>query len=439
MPPRSSGGGTSLAIAIGVGVLFFTGSVALFFVRSCKSVPPPPDAPTVGPAKTAPPPLFPTAETDDEPVPPDGPPGSPQASAHARPPWGKLDHLTIHAKKTDQFAPQLSRPHEAFQVGTPLSGDLESAFVVCRAESFGKNDTFAGDDLHVRATFGAMPEIANDGPEDKNLGYVSAPHITFKKGEVAHFEVFDRDVLSMALITRAAVTYGGGGMTSSDSGANIECRSVSGAPLAKLVDAATKSSDEAIGKISHVKLDGTTPSWGWPLDAIQHSTRAAGDVAAFVGWEEPRAKTRAERVTSALRGLEDQKKKLFADLHASAGADAAAGGLAISGISLSCETPGILERCTIKATLKNDSDKAIQVPSYIGGYTLYVATERTGPILVTSISSGEQAIGEVAAHATIAVSFGTSAISSSDEKAIVGVCTSPTLIHDGGCKVARVK
>jgi hypothetical protein len=43
-------------------------------------------------------------------------------------------------------------------------------------QSFNEHDTFAGDDLHARLALGsATPEVADDGPEDGNLAFVSAP------------------------------------------------------------------------------------------------------------------------------------------------------------------------------------------------------------------------------------------------------------------------
>ncbi|HEY8076329.1 MAG TPA: hypothetical protein VIF62_19525 [Labilithrix sp.] len=430
--PRSSGAGTSFAIAILVGAMLLVGSGVLFVLRLRREAPPPsvPTMPVGQPAFVPPEPLPTTAQDDPIPDGPAPPPQTPEASRRARPPWGRLETLTPYAIKTQQFAPQHSRPLDLFRAGGPLAGDVENALVVCRFQSFAHHDTFAGDDLHARMTLGATPEVANDGPEDANLAFVSAPHVTLKKGERASFEVYDRDVFSIALITRASLDYAGASLESRDPGATIECRVVPSGEAARLEGVAERQADAPIGKLAKAKLDGALPSWGWPQSDIGAATRATGDVAAIVGWDDARAKSRADRVTASLASLEDQKKAVFAKLHDDAGAEAKVGNVHLEEARLDCATA-----CTIHAKLRNEGD-AVPV-SMFRGATFYTATARTGPVAAQAATADGAMLAVIPAKATIDATFAAPHLGS--DPAIVAMCIDVDLLRGTVCKPVRLR
>src|SRR5262249_46256654 len=150
--------------------------------------------------------------------------------------------------------------------------------------------------------------------EDANLAFVSAPLATLKKGDRVLFEVYDRDVFEVQLITRATVTYDGSGLSSTDPGAAIECRVLSGDALARTLKKSTEPADGAIAKLGRVHLDPYSPNWGWPDLQILETRRAVGDVAAFVGWDDARAQKRIGAFDAAIAALEAQKQPIFDEL-----------------------------------------------------------------------------------------------------------------------------
>jgi hypothetical protein len=396
---------------------------------------PPPTAKTAPIATLAPTTTAPIVASEpaivDEPVPPAGTPAS---SLRARPPWGKLE-IGVRGSPTQQYAPQPSKPLEAFLEASPISSDLDRAFVICRFQSFNKADTFAGDDLHVRATFGSTPEVAQDGPEDANLGFVSAPLVTMKKGAPMRFEVYDRDVFSMATITKPQMPFAAAPVVMTDSGAAIECRQLSGAALTSAVTKYTSSADVATARVVHAHLTGQGADWGWPTHDIHASQRAIGDVAAFVGWDDARAKKRVDGLANATTKLEAERPAVFAKLHGPANEAVAIGNVHLSLESLACGGHnGVAGACVVKLAIKNDGDKPVRFGGFLGAQT-YVATAKTGPVAITLEGGGLSSLdiaGKSAGSVTLSAPAGLDA-----ESSIVGVCIAPDVLAPTRCGVVK--
>jgi serine/threonine-protein kinase len=330
-----------------------------------------PPAPAVPPAPAAgDPSLAPVDET-----PP--PPGTPASSLRARPPWGKLDRVRTSSETVTEYAPQMEKPLEVFMAASPLGNDpIDRGLLVCRVQTFAKADTFAGDDLHVRVAFGSTPLVANDGPEDGNLGFVTAPLASLKKGEAVRFEVYDRDVFSLQPIAKPSVTWNGGPLTVLDASATIECRRIGGDPLNKLAAVHAAAADQSVGKVRATKLDGRAPEWGWPVLVIGGAQRSIGEVAGLVGWDDTRVRKRVAALDTAIASLEAQKPQVFESIHATASESAAIGGVTVKASGMTCANHGAA--CTIKVGIKNDGDQPISLSSY-GGVTFYAANARSGP------------------------------------------------------------
>ncbi len=327
-------------------------------------------------ATTLPAPLTDVVDTS-LPEEPAAPGGTPTASLRKRPAWGKLDHTRSGNETVTEYAPQLDRADAAFVTGSPLPADgVDRALLVCRVQTFAKADAFAGDDLQVRIAFGHTPLVVNDGPEDKNLGYVSAPLATLKKGETVRFEVFDRDVWELEVITMPQTTWNGGALNVLDPGATIECRSVSGEPLQKLVSANSADADRAIRGLQTKKLDPTSSNWGFPDFEIVGAQRGVGNVAGLVGWDDPHAARRVAALDAATAALLAQKPGVFDGLHGSASGSATIGKLTAANLRMECGPSGA--SCTIHVTIENHAEKALSFTSY-DGLGLYVATRDSGP------------------------------------------------------------
>jgi hypothetical protein len=380
-----------------------------------------PPSNTPGSEPTAEPPPMPPP---DEPAPP---PGTPSASLRARPPWAAHIDGFIRGEPTKQYAPQVKKPVEVFLQAAPLSGDVDRGFLICRFQTFGKHDMFAGDDLHARIRFGMTPEVANDGPEDANLAFVSAPLATLKKNESVRFEVYDRDVFTMEDITRPSVTYGGGALQHMDSGAAVECRQLTGEPLKRVTAGYAATADETTSRLAHAKLDGSRSDWGYPRTEIMHAQRAIADVAALIGWDDARTKKRATALDQAIVTVESQREAVFDRLHGTAKTETTVGTLHATLGDIACGgTSGHAGRCAVKVTVENRSDKPVRFGGFMGP-TAYVANRTSGP--VSAAPNGRPlSFVEIPANGSLELTLvPTSDVRLEKGPAIVGIC------NDGAC------
>ena len=316
-------------------------------------------------------------------VPPDGrplptdepasPPGTPESSQKAAPQW---PGRTI-AGDIGEYAPQLSDGLQAFMAATPLAdAPVERALIVCRIQSSGKADTLSGDDLQVRAVLGTTPLVANDGPEDANLAFVSAPLATLKKGDAVHFEVYDRDVFDVHAIEKVRATWKGGQLAARAPNATIECRQLAGAALQRLVSIRAARADASTAKLASVGLDGRTYDWGFPAADLKTARQDVGDVAGLVGWDDARARRRVTALDKALAGIDARKPTVFDALYASANESATVSRVTITAREPSCAENGAA--CTVRITMKNDGDKPLMRTGW-AGVTAYAANRESGP------------------------------------------------------------
>jgi hypothetical protein len=381
--------------------------------------------------------VAPVREDEREDDTPAEPPGTPKSSHRARPAWGKLDNT--RRSPTDEYAPQHSRPLEVFLGAAPLSGDVHG-LIICRVQSYGHADTFAGDDLQARATFGGTPQVAADGPEDANLAFVSAPLATLKKGDPVLFEVYDRDVFEVQLITRATVPYGGSGLSSSDPGAAIECRVLSGDALTRTLKKSTEPADGAIAKLGRAHLDPYSPTWGWPEIEIMQVRRDIGDVAAIVGWDDARTGKRLAAHDAALAALDAQKQKVFDDLHGKAKGELSLRGIKVKLEDVVCgpakagvSAASVASPCVVTATLTNDTGTTLRLKS--PDLKAYVATAR-GPSETAQpvdLATSSPAL-ELDAKSTMRVMIDPqSSVKLDLEPSLLGVCV------EGGCAVLKLR
>lgn len=381
-PPRSRDGGAPWALffvilallGVAIGVTIFTlvraGSKAKSAPLGSANAGGSPSArgDTALPNAPAHPPPLPESLSTTETT---APRGTPASSLRARPTWGLREHLTPHAKVTSQYAPQLTNPLEAFLAATPLGPDFAEGTLICRFQSFNKHDTFAGDDLHARVTFGATPEVANDGPEDGNLAFVSAPLVHLAKGERIAYQVFDRDVFGITAMSTSAVTFTGIPVVAMDSGAAVECRGISGASLANAIATRAAAATITLAEIERSKPDETRADWGFPAEPLQRAERQIADTAALAGWDEPGVHERVGTLETLTARARTAREELFDRLYTSAGTTMKLGPMTVTVTEASAE-PG-----RVPIAVKN----AGAVAASFGDHhtTFYVATRRGGP------------------------------------------------------------
>jgi hypothetical protein len=348
---------------------------------------------------------LPTELHDDTPPPE---PRTPAASVRARPAWAGTSGAEV------AYAPQIGDGQALFLAATSLAGDLEGAFVTCRVETFAHADIFAGDDLLAHATFGAMPLVGASGPDNANLAFVSAPLVTLHRDEDVAFDVYDRDLFENELITDGKVTYKGKGLRLQNGGASIECRALQGEALDRQARHYGDAAARANAALSSAKLDLRKPDWGWPEGKINASERAASDVAALVGWADPRAASRVADVATVKARLETDRAGAFAELLQSAGAETVVRDLHVHLDAIECGPSG--RACVARVTVTNEG--AVSAP-----VSAYVANEGTGPVgaRVTLADGASRVAPGASAGVTIAPSSGTSL---DEGSAVIGVCVS---------------
>lgn len=366
------------------------------------------------------------APAEDEPAPP---PGTPASSLKARPSWGRVD-LLVRGAPTLRYAPQHAQPLEVFLRASPLAGDVDRAFVICRAQTFNKADTFAGDDLHLRATFGATPEVAADGPEDGNLGFVSAPLVTLRKGERINLEVFDRDVFELTLLSRSTTTRKDGPLSIIDKGAAVECRELSGAALSGAVTIETAKADAAIATLARRQLSGRTSDWDWPLVDLSRAHQTTSDAAALVGWDDARVTKRVSAIAASVARLEAQRPVVFEQLRSGASAQTKVGDVEASFAGIACGPKvGRAGSCAVKIRFKNAGTRPTRLNGY-DGPRVYVATAKSGPISAPP-EPADATLKDIAPGAELEASFAIRALDT--EAVIAGVCAAQS------CGVLRAR
>jgi hypothetical protein len=314
----------------------------------------------------------------------------------------------VRGEPTEQYAPQLRDPASVFAQATPMYGELSGAFVTCRFQSFAKADTFAGDDLLVRARFGTIPDVAAEGPEDANLGFVSAPLVTLRKDETVALEAYDRDVFSLSTLTKTSTKYQGAPVLLAESGATIECRSLSGGALQRVAGAKIAAADGAIGALRRHRLNTTGRSWGWPTERIEDVERTVSDVAALVGWDDARTTTKLAAREDALVALKEKQAGVFRELHESAKGEVAIGAVRATFDEIACDTTDD-GKCLVKLTFQNSGKTRVAIGSSLSAQiTPYVATPSSGPVgawleggaMSVEIAPGESATRSLEAHVT---------------------------------------
>jgi hypothetical protein len=356
-------------------------------------------------------------EDEMEPVP--AAPGTPRSSERARPAWAK----------DASYAPQLGDALDVFVAAAPMRGDVARGLIVCRVQSFNKMDTFAGDDLRVSVVFPDTPGRTANGPEDANLAFVSAPLAQLTHGDTVRFEVWDRDVFDDELITRTSTKYDAGPLLLADTGASIECRVLEGAALDRQAKLHGERADKTARALAAHKLDGRRPMWGWPAGDVGGAQSAASDVAALVGWDDPRTKKRIDGLAVAVASLEAQRGRLFGELRAAAKPDADVRGLHAHLEELACGprkaavgAHAATSPCVARVSLRNDSADVVAFTSY-GGPQAYVATAASGPVAARFENLPKT---ELAPAETLEVLVVPEGIAIDAEPALIGLCVGST-------------
>ena len=197
-------------------------------------------------------------------------PSSIEASAAARPPWSTAV----------SYAPDHSDPRTVFNSGTPIDVPLSRRLVACNVTAFAAATT-AGGELEIRVHVGATPERFARG--QNGVVWTVLPLASLAEGESLRIEAFVRRKDKATEIARASAKLTGGELTfrlparppSDHPELAMECRAVSPHDVEGLFAKDAARADAAIRSRK-------------PEDA----RRAPSDLAALVGWDDPRVKKR---------------------------------------------------------------------------------------------------------------------------------------------------
>jgi hypothetical protein len=194
--------------------------------------------------------------------------------------------------------------------------------------------------------------------------------------------------------------------------------------------------DRATRALSTHRLDGRKQGWGWPYAEELATQRQVSDVAALVGWDDPRTKKRVDGLVAANVALQAERRRLFGDLHAAAKADLVVHDLDAHLEETACGARkaalglrAIKSPCVARITLRNDGTLPLALTPY-SGPSAYVATAATGPVDARFEGITKT---ELAPKESVEVIVVPKATSIDAEPAIIRICVT------GTCDVLRAR
>lgn len=361
-PPRDTAQkwlafGAIVVVAVGVS---FASSAFKNHLKGTLPEPAPPDPrPTSSPRPTPVIAVTPD-EADDEALPADDPrvppTGTPKSSLAATPIWGHFDVPLAGDKPTMHYAPVHSRAAEIFATAHAPSEGLSRAFVICRGRG---RDGNIGD-VHVRATFGGMPEIAADGPTRGNVAFVSAPLIDLRVGQPIVVRVSERRANDLIDLARLSTKPGEKVFALHTLEGNVQCVALSGDDLQERIAKDAGRADSAISRIwaAQITVD-ASKRWAHDFPAAEGSRaqRRIADLAALVGWDDARVKKRVVAYDTALGKVDAEEQRVFETLRKKASNETTVGGLKVVLDSISC-TAADPDECEVKLWVTNETSEA---------------------------------------------------------------------------------
>lgn len=205
-------------------------------------------------------------------------PSSIEASAAARPAWSPAG----------SYAPDHSDARTVFDRGTRIDVPLSRRLVACNVGVFAAATT-AGGELEIRVHVGQTPERFARG--HNGVVWTVMPLASLAEGESLRVDAFVRRGNEVTELARASAKLTDGELTfrlparppSDHPDLAIECRAISPHDAEELFVKDAARADAAIRSRA----------------SLEDASRATSDLAALVGWDDPRVKRRVR----ALDGL----------------------------------------------------------------------------------------------------------------------------------------
>jgi hypothetical protein len=232
----------------------------------------------------------------------------------ATPPWMDGNTRARIGAQT-LVVPQPEQPAELFASLPPLAGDVGGGVVVCQVTA-GRplNDARF---MRISAHLGGLPEVVHQAAAGASTATFSLPGVTLRKGERIALDVatmdgscrlgpiawwipipiLNCDEATVRKETSAATFAGAMPLAMAAAGHKAECRALSRADVEARFLERLATADAWFPKLcGSLRVDGDKRALGWPspatLPAGLIDTSPLHDVAAFVGWADPRVQAR---------------------------------------------------------------------------------------------------------------------------------------------------
>lgn len=231
-----------------------------------------------------------------------GPSSGPRTSAEKHPIFpGRRGYR----RTRDYFAiggtrlPQLENPQSVFDA-MPREGGRPPPFglVVCRIQLKVHLDDFRGADTGADLTVGAR-KYDFYGPEDTDLVYFSVPRAPWAAGEKLTLSVWDRDVTTHEDAGTVTGTIGNLPLLLPAPKMEVECRSWPNETVEEKARALVTNVESAVRRARAAKPAPGEREWGYERSGIGAAWRLIDDLAAHVGWEDPRVRAAGQDLEKA--------------------------------------------------------------------------------------------------------------------------------------------
>lgn len=187
--------------------------------------------------------------------------------------------------------PQLQDPQTVFDAMPAEGGKPPTdGLVVCRIQLKVRLDDFRGADTGGDLTVGAR-NYDFYGPEDQDLVYFSVPHAPWKTGEKLTLQVWDRDVTTHEDAGTVTGTIGSFPLRMPAPKMEVECRSWPSETVEERARLQAIRAQNAVSRARGAKPLPGEAEWGYAKSGIGSAWKEIDELAAFVGWEDPRVRS----------------------------------------------------------------------------------------------------------------------------------------------------
>jgi hypothetical protein len=277
--------------------------------------------------------------------------GTPRSSLVATPAqWGHLDGTRTGEPVSMRYAPFHSRASQIFALAAAPMQNLSRAFVVCRGSA-----TNANVDVHLRVTLGAMPEMTSDGEEQFGRTYVTQPLADVEIGQRVTAVLSERRSGTLVPLARLDVKLGDAALTAEHEAGDIECAALSGDALQDRIARDAGRADSAIARLAALRID---PTKVWALDPMNveaDAQRRIGDLAALVGWADPRVKARVAAFDAAKKKNTAAERRALEQVYAAASREVTIGDVAVAFDRITCNP----QKCEIALVVVNNGTQPL--------------------------------------------------------------------------------